>query len=144
MPHLSITRLRLRRFWFVPAFLRHAQSSITQVRGASGFIMGYTAYERPLAFWTVTIWKDAASKTAYYTSGVHREAMPRLLHWCDEASVASVEIDDTDVSPSEAARTMKCTGRLSKVRHPSQAQSEKRIWPSGRVPLGAGRITART
>jgi hypothetical protein len=57
---------------------------------------------------------------AYMMSGAHRKAMPRLAHWCDEASVVHWE-QTGGVLPSwtEAAERMRKDGRPSRVRHPS-------------------------
>ncbi len=53
-------------------------------------------------------------------SGSHKQAMPHLLHWCDEASVAHwTQPDATLPSWTEADRRMREQGRISKVRYPS-------------------------
>jgi hypothetical protein len=49
--------------------------------------------------------------------------MPKLLNWCDEASVVHWTQDSGPVSEwSEAYRRMVEDGRTSKVDHPSAAQ----------------------
>lgn len=60
---------------------------------------------------------------AFRASGAHLRAMPRLLTWCDEASVTHWSQDDP-VAPTTAVafRKMRATGRLSKVHHPSERQ----------------------
>jgi hypothetical protein len=35
----------------------------------------------------MTAWDNQESMRHYMTAGSHKEAMPRLLDWCDEASV---------------------------------------------------------
>jgi len=54
--------------------------------------------------------------------------MPKLLDWCDEASVAHW-IQPTTELPTwlEAHRRMVAEGRLSKVSRPSPAQLSKEI-----------------
>jgi hypothetical protein len=57
---------------------------------------------------------------AFMTSGAHKKAMPHLLHWCDEASVAHwTQPNATLPSWTEADRRMREDGRPSKVRNPS-------------------------
>jgi hypothetical protein len=65
---------------------------------------------------------------AYRNAGAHREVMPKLLEWCDEASVAHWSQDDLEIPDwQEAHRRMVETGRPSKVKHPSPAQAANRI-----------------
>lgn len=64
------------------------------------------------------------------------KAMPKLLEWCDEASVghwaqASAELPGW----AEAHQKMAAEGRVSKVSHPSAVQAAKQI----PVPQKAGR-----
>jgi hypothetical protein len=65
---------------------------------------------------------------AYRITAPHRNAMPKLLEWCDEAAVAhwsqeSAELPDWDT----AERRMADSGRLSKVNHPSADQQAGRL-----------------
>nr|WP_255602634.1 hypothetical protein [Polymorphobacter megasporae] len=57
---------------------------------------------------------------SYMNVGSHRTAMPRLLEWCDEASVVHWTQSEADL-PSwiEADKHMRNDGRPSKVRNPS-------------------------
>jgi hypothetical protein len=54
-------------------------------------------------------------------SGAHRTVMPKLIDWCDEASLVNWE-RDTPPDWSQAEATMWSDGRLSRVRYPSPAQ----------------------
>lgn len=38
-------------------------------------------------FWTITAWENAETMNTFRTSGAHLAVMPKLLNWCDEASV---------------------------------------------------------
>ncbi len=131
MAFISITRLRVRSLRFLPAFGVHTSRSIRQVKRAPGFRGGSLLADRQWAFWTMTAWDNRDSMRDYMTAGSHRAAMPRLLDWCDEASVVHWDMPDDsagleqssqgDGLPSwtEADRRMRQDGRASKVRHPS-------------------------
>jgi hypothetical protein len=76
--------------------------------------------DRGWTFWTMTSWDSAASMRGFMTAGAHRAAMPRLLHWCDEASVVHWEQVGTALPTwPEADRRMRESGRPSKLHHPS-------------------------
>ena len=65
---------------------------------------------------------------AYRNTDAHRRAMPKLLHWCDEASVVHWQQDGPGLPDMpEALRRMVVEGRLSKVNHPSPAHAAKQI-----------------
>jgi hypothetical protein len=62
---------------------------------------------------------------AYMTNGAHKRAMPHLLNWCDEASVAHCTQPDPTLSGwDEADQKMRASGRTSKVHHPSPNQAD--------------------
>jgi len=87
MVFISVTRLRVRSFIYLPQFLRDAFKSMRQVGRSSGFLGGRLLVNAKNVFWTMTAWKDEAAMNAYRTGGAHRTAMPKLLDWCDEAAV---------------------------------------------------------
>lgn len=120
MPFVSLTRLRVRSIRFLPGFALYTFRSLRQVRKASGYLGGGVLADRSWTFWTMTSWNDQQSMRGYMLSGAHRAAMPKLLDWCDEASVAHWEQpEDTLPSWTEADQRMRSSGRTSKVRHPS-------------------------
>jgi hypothetical protein len=120
MPFISITRLRVRSLWFMPGFALYAIQIRRQVRSAAGFQDGSLLGDRSLTFWTMTSWDSEESMRRYMTAGAHRKAMPKLMDWCDEASMVHWEQSEA-VPPSwtEADRRMRAEGRASKVRKPS-------------------------
>ncbi|GGO97432.1 DUF3291 domain-containing protein [Stakelama pacifica] len=120
MVFVSITRLRVRSWRFMPAFFLHARRIIAQTGRAEGFVRGSLLRDRKLTFWTMTLWREQADMKRYMASGAHLKAMPRLSRWCDEASVVHWTQDDA-AAPDwrEADRRMREAGRPSKVRHPS-------------------------
>ncbi len=117
---VSLTRLRIRSFRFLPQFAWHAVRSNRQVQRAPGFLTGSLLADRSWTFWTMTLWDSERSMRAYMTSGAHKAAMPHLLHWCDEASVAHWTQPTPNLPTwTEADRRMRESGRISKVLHPS-------------------------
>jgi hypothetical protein len=120
MIHVSLTRLRVRSILSMPGFFLYAVRSTMQVRKAAGFLNGALLPDRHRVFWTMTAWDSPESMRAYMLSGAHRQAMPKLLEWCDEASVAHWAQENGDFPIwEEADRRMRESGRVSKVRHPS-------------------------
>ncbi len=120
MPFVSITRLRLRSLRFVPFFFVHTMRSLRQVKRAEGFRDGQLLMDRSWTFWTMTAWDSHEHMRGYMTTGDHKTAMPKLMHWCDEASIVHWTQDDAALPTwPEADRRMRTEGRASKVRHPS-------------------------
>ncbi len=120
MPFVSLTRLRIRSIRFLPFFAVHTLRSLRQVKKAAGYQQGALLADRRWTFWTLTAWDSEASMRQYMVTGAHKTAMPRLMHWCDEASVAHwTQAEAALPSWTEADRRMRETGRVSKVLHPS-------------------------
>lgn len=143
MTFVSITRLRIRSWRFLPAFFWHAVRSQAQVTRAEGFTAGSLLRDRRFTFWTMMLWRDSAVMRQYMTRGAHLRAMPKLLEWCDEASVVHWQQDGGDLPDwAEANRRMRAEGRPSKVRHPSTAHAALAYRAprlSGAVPMRARR-----
>jgi hypothetical protein len=126
MPFVSVTRLRVRSWRYLPQFVWQALKTGRQAERAGGFLGGRFLREAGNVFWTVTLWEDKEAMLAYRNAGAHRLVMPRLLEWCDEAAVAHWTQDGTDLPDwQEAHRRMTIEGRVSKVKHPSPAQEAK-------------------
>ncbi len=120
MSFISITRLRVRALRFMPEFVLHALRSRSQVQRAAGFQGGSLLADRRSTFWTMTAWDSEEAMRAYMLAGDHRAVMPRLMAWCDEASVLHwVQDEQTLPSWSSAAERMRQEVRPSKVRNPS-------------------------
>lgn len=68
----------------------------------------------------MTIWDAQESMRSFMTSGAHKQVMPHLLNWCDEASVVHwTQPEATLPSWTAADARMREIGRPSKVLHPS-------------------------
>lgn len=122
---VSLTRLRLRSIRFVPAFAIHAIRTRQQCSRAPGFQRGSLLMDRGWTFWTLTAWDTQESMRAYMTSGDHKVAMPKLLNWCDQASVAHWHSASAELPTwQECDRRMRTEGRISKVRHPALGHAD--------------------
>ena len=124
---ISVTRLRIRSWRFMPLFAVHTLRSLSQVKRAEGFKEGRLLPDRDFTFWTMTAWESQDAMRQYMTTGAHKVAMPRLMRWCDEASVTHwVQEDDALPSWSDADARMRAEGRVSKVLHPSADHADLR------------------
>jgi hypothetical protein len=130
MPLVSVTRLRIRSPWFLPAFFFHAMRSTRQARAATVHGAVRLLPDARRTFWTCTLWPDLDAMRAYVSAGAHRKSMKRLAHWCDEASVVHWEQDSTELPTwEEAHRRMQQEGRPSRVDHPSAAHLAFKLAP---------------
>jgi hypothetical protein len=122
MPLISVTRLRVRSWRFMPAFIFRAVRTRDQALAASGSIAVNLKRGPRNAFWTCTAWDSEASMRAFMVAQPHGAAMRKLMEWCDEASVVHWT-QDMPALPTwtEAHRRMQQEGRPSKVNHPSPA-----------------------
>lgn len=111
---VSVTRMRLHSTRHVPAFLWASLRSQWQAKRTDGCI-GASVRHANGAFWTMSAWRDSEALRAFYLKGAHRQAMPRLAAWSDEASMVRFEHPD-GVLPSweQAERELACRGRLSR------------------------------
>jgi hypothetical protein len=130
MPLVSITRLRVGSLRYLPAFLISALRSARQAKAASGNLAVSLLSDASFTFWTRTVWNDEQSMRAFMIAGPHRSVMPRLLQWCDEASVTHW-LQDSFEPPSwpETHQRLQKEGRRSKVNNPSEAQLRFEIPP---------------
>jgi hypothetical protein len=88
MVFVSLTRLRVRSIRYLPFFAIHTPRALRQVKKAPGFMSGVLLPDRSWTFWTMTAWDERENMRRYMTPGAHKSAMPQLIQWCDEASVA--------------------------------------------------------
>ena len=122
MPLVSITRLRVRSWRYLPAFAVAALRSALQARRAKGSLAVTILREAHHTFWTRSLWTDEAAMKAFMVSGAHRTIMPKLLEWCDEASVARwTQASAQEPAWEDVHQRMQRDGRPSRVNHPSEA-----------------------
>ena len=124
MALISITRLRIRRWWFLPMFVYESLRSSKQAAAAEGNLHVALLRDRHLAFWTATSWTSEAAMKAFMHAKPHGPVMRKLLDWCDEASLVHRTKDSADLPAwAEAHRRLQKDGRPSTVRHPTAAHS---------------------
>jgi hypothetical protein len=127
---ISVTRLRVRSWWFLPGFISAALRSSNQARGAPGNLGVELLRDARNTYWTCTAWQDEAAMRTFIMAEPHRGAMGKLAHWCNEASVVHWTQPTADLPDwKEAHRRMATEGRRSKVRYPSEAHLDFRIAP---------------
>jgi len=136
MPSVSITRLRVRKWRFLPWFIVWAARSARQAKQAPGNLGSELLRDRNNTFWTKTVWTNDAAMRTFMLSHPHKGAMPKLLEWCDEASLVRWTQDDASLpSWDEAHRRLEHEGRASKVNHPSDSHRVLKFPPpKGRTP----------
>jgi hypothetical protein len=121
MYFVSITRLRLRSLLYLFPFMRYAIPSTQQSTTAAGNVVTRTHRQGFKVFWTFTVWDSEATMRQYMIRGAHRQAMPKLAQWCDEASTvhwlqASPALPDW----GDIQQRMQTQGRMHPVRYPSE------------------------
>jgi hypothetical protein len=127
---VSVTRLRLRKFWLLPLFFFHAIRSSWQAKRAPGNLHAAPERQRGLIFWTITVWESEAAMRAFRGSGAHKKAMPNLSLWCDEATYVSwLQPGDEPPTLAEAFPPLVADGIVSKLKFPSPDHAAKSFPP---------------
>ncbi len=125
---VSVTRLRLRSRRFLLPFAYRAAQLRKQARTTPGCLGAQTRKTQGLAFWTLTLWDSEQTMRSFVSGSPHREAMPKLSHWCDEAVVAHWNQEALPQPGWQlATERMLASGRLLHVSHPSDAHRNGRI-----------------
>ena len=100
-----------------------------------GFRAGQLLTDRNLTFWTLTAWDDEDALKRFMLAGNHAKAMPKLILWCDEASVARWAHEGPALpSWDDANAHLHEFGRASRVRFPSPRHNDL-AFPPPRVGL---------
>jgi hypothetical protein len=127
MPMISVTRLRVRSWRYLPQFGWQSLLSVRQAERSSGFLGGKVLRNADNTFWTMTVWKDEVAMSAFRIAGAHGRVMPSLLNWCGEASVVHWTQEASEPpSWQQAHQRIANEGRPSKVRYPSEAHTTNR------------------
>jgi hypothetical protein len=124
MPIVSITRVRVRSWSYLPAFFVQTLRIARQAAGADGILAVGLLRDRRHTFWTGTSWSSEGSMKAFMHAKPHGPTMRRLLHWCDEAALVHWTQDVAELpSWEEAHKRIQQEGWPSKVNHPSSAHT---------------------
>jgi uncharacterized protein DUF3291 len=124
MPMISITRLRIRSWVYLPAFFIQALRINKQAAAAEGNLAVRLLRDHGNTFWTATSWSSHASMKAFVIAKPHGPVMRKLMNWCDEASLVHWEQAEAALPAwEEAHRRLEQEGRLSKVKFPSPAHT---------------------
>ena len=130
MPVISVTRLRVRRWSLLPAFLIRSFRIGRQAKQAPGNLAVGLLQDRRRTFWTCTAWESESAMRAFMLAQPHGPAMRKLLEWCDEAALVHWPQPAAELpSWTEAHQRMQHEGRTSKVNHPSEDQRRFVIAP---------------
>jgi hypothetical protein len=130
MPIISVTRLRVRSWIYLPAFLIRSLRIGQQAKKAPGNLGAKVLNDRRRTYWTCTGWESEAAMKAFMLASPHGPAMRKLLDWCDEAALVHWSQPDPELPPwPEAHARLQGEGRPSKVNHPSQDQRQFVIAP---------------
>ena len=119
MPVISITRLRVRSWSYLPGFLFRSLRIVRQAKRAKGNLAATVLRDKRNTFWTSTSWDSEIEMRAFMMAAPHGPTMRKLLEWCDEASLVHWTQDEAALpSWEEAHRRLLHEGRPSKVNHP--------------------------
>ena len=124
MPIVSITRIRVRSWRYLPAFFIRTLRIARQAAKADGNLGVEVLRDRGNTFWTNTSWSSEASMRGFMFAKPHGPTMHKLLRWSDEAALVRWTQPGAELpSWEEAHRRLQQEGRPSKVNHPSAAHT---------------------
>lgn len=134
MPHLSITRLKLKSpFLLVPALVQTEQV-VSQLRASAGFLQGELLATLDLALWTATLWTSEQAMRSFYLTGAHRQVMAKLNDWSSEAVAGHQSIAENYLPtwPDMVSR-LATIGYFAPLKQPSIHQRNQVIPPPRRI-----------
>ena len=122
MAVISVTQLQLRSPYYLLTFLEYANRAYDQSKQASGNIQTVVRSQTETAYWTLTAWDNEASMQIYMMADAHREAMPKLVEWSDEASFVNWNQDSSELPIWDIAeQRMAERGKFVSLKCPSKA-----------------------
>jgi hypothetical protein len=137
MPFVSVTRLRVRSWRYLPGFLFDAIVSARQAARTQGNLAVMLLRDVNNTWWTSTSWDVEPAMRNFMLAKPHGPAMRKLLEWCDEAALVHWSQPEPALpSWAEAHRRMQAEGRTSKVLHPSPDHLAFRI----AAPVGGSEV----
>jgi len=134
---VSVTRLRLRHWRYLPAFAWYAGLASVQARRSAGHRFSRATKDAGLVFWTITVWEQEAAMRFFRNNGAHQKAMPKLAEWCDEATyVHWVQPGDTPPTLAEGAERLIREGVVTRLKHPSANHASRSFAMPAKKPYG--------
>ncbi len=125
---VSVTRLRVRLLRFMPVFLWNTFRSQRQVVRAPGFLGGRLLVDRHNTYWTLTAWENEQGMKKFRGSTAHARVMPKLVHWCDEATYVHWVVENGSIPEwSEAHQCLIADGHVSRVTFPSGSHASRQF-----------------
>ena len=126
MHFVSVTRLRVRHWRYLPGFAYYAIRSFRESQNAKGNLHTEARPDGGFVFWTKTVWDSEEAMRAFRNSGDHRTVMPKLAGWCDEATYVNWS-QETSEPPSweEAYVRLVKEGTVSRVQFPSDRHATR-------------------
>ncbi len=123
MYFVSLTRLRVRSWIYLPRFLLANEASVKSIKQIKGFVSGKELVDKGLVFWTVTLWDSMEAMKQFRNNDPHKTAMRKLPVWCDEGSYAHWTQDDSSIPDWQTLHQKMITiGKLTKVKNASPRQ----------------------
>lgn len=130
MYFVSVTRLRLRSPRFLPQFAWHNWRTVRQTVRTPGFLDGRLLADARHTYWTLTLWEQEAAMRYLRDRGAHRQAMPKLQDWCDEAATAHWQQMDANLPSFAIAHDCLTTSaHFTRLKTPSEAHLQRIIPP---------------
>jgi hypothetical protein len=111
-PVIKISRWQLSRS-LVCGYVRgniffYTLRSFLQAKRAEGNLHASLLRDADRVFWTRTMWTTEEAMKSFMLSGAHRQVMPRLLNWCNEAALVHWEQESQKMPEwDEAHRRLK-------------------------------------
>lgn len=117
---VAATRLHLRSIEFLAPFMNQVKQIMSQIDNSPGCTGVELRRSTGLAFWTMSLWQDEQALSAFSQSGVHKESMPLLAEWCDEAVHVHWEYEGSKLPDwQEAEEVLVNHGQLAILKFPS-------------------------
>ena len=79
MALVSVTRLRVRLWRYLPAFLVQSFRVVRQAKRAEGNLAASVLRDANLAFWTRTLWRDEAVMRSFMGAGAHQRVSKQIV-----------------------------------------------------------------
>ena len=129
MAFLSMTRLQVKSIFLLPKFIVQNEAIVKQLRSSAGFKKGKTLIDLGLGAWTVTLWDSEDAMRAFYMNGAHRNIMPSLSAYSNEAVTCHNAFDALDLPAWDYVHDkLSSLGKFSSaLKEPTQNHLEKKI-----------------